>query len=893
MSIGNGITYLHDNSHNNALTTTPTTTTHDDTQKESFHEVYGESYSPSSSASREDTSSSDEEKKPQFHDLSRIILNTAKEPSPTQTDSSTDDEKKPQFHDLTRVTLNNPQEPSPREKQTDSGSARRSTSCDISKSPLTPESKKMKQTSRRVSDTATRSKTISLFKKSDDSSGGSSQGKHSKDHSIHHGLSHLSEKLHADKLYKSMSGSEHESLSAPSSQRETKDHSPRKKTSAGENDKVLFPFKDRRRSFSNSVSRNLFSTTSSDKSISSSDESSKEQRTLSKGRLSKKSSPRDGTTDSTHKIGNVSFATSNNYFVSSDPDKHVPSHSQIIGMSDIKKRVENQRLLQRYYESLKRVLGNPNVRLRADDNDNLWCDYSKEGQKEEDKEIIQTILYSTLKDAALLKNTWFFSGKLVSLKILGNMIETAYPTKNKLANVQRRMALKENKTQSKEDRCFLPPKDASQFPNDISMFQLGKIKIAEAVIPETETETKTSESGVSKKPYQPLMLEKSRLEDALEFKKNDLEQLNQRVAQYINNNKDANIFEKIFVMNLYKSTVENHHLFFEFLNAWTSNRALTPEMIRKAMTKKEDLKIKLESPLDKNPFLIHINEEIEFLSTSETFKYDKAYQGPPVIEPFLSNLPHKKEDEINELIEKLSSDMQILSLETFNLLNFDIFTLQESFGSLKQPDTYSNCLVNYIFETFNNLPNTYQNTSYNKSLSFNEYFFKYYMFFVKLGVALLKKHDYLSSSAINTGLESYAIDWIVQEMKNIPRPFQKELGYLKSTCSMRDNFIEMRDITSDCHNDQIFNTPSLCEFKNIILSFEAISRLDTDTTNIKANKIKRINDTFSMLRSNYATASKNHTMQTDVHNVVYRCNVTVEPVKPDKKLIHPNHKKSS
>ena len=142
MSIESGSsTYAH----NNSLAILITSDSPDDAKEKPSHEIYGDNSSPSSSASREDPS------------------------------SSMEDKKKPQFHDLSSITLNPILEQSlGGEAQTCSGSARRNSFSSISRPTLKSELEKVEKTSRRVSDTAAKSKTIRLLKKSDDS--GSSHG---------------------------------------------------------------------------------------------------------------------------------------------------------------------------------------------------------------------------------------------------------------------------------------------------------------------------------------------------------------------------------------------------------------------------------------------------------------------------------------------------------------------------------------------------------------------------------------------------------------------------------------------------------------------------------------------------------------------------------------------
>ena len=569
------------------------------------------------------------------------------------------------------------------------------------------------------------------------------------------------------------------------------------------------------------------------------------------------------------------------YVVSSDNEKNFEISNREIDRKLISERLKNQETLLNYFLYMKKVIANSKLCLQLDAYNGLGCHYSRKGASESEKQTIQTILYTTLLDALSLKNTMFFSsaGSPVLLENFDELITIVYPERDCNIELLRSQVLKEIERRSKKDKHHmqtvpsLEKENISLFPDETALLQINKIKNSE------------DES----------LHERFQLLDNIDVKKTEILELNRLVTNYIKRTDEkTSLLQKISFMNFYKSRTENYLLFLEFLKAWVSNPNIDEKSIKNATIKKDQLKIKLEEPYNKNPYLKRLNEEIEYLSAGINFEYDKGHKCVPEdVSAFLNDLQNAGSNKIHDFIDKISTDMKIHSTQTFNLMTFDTCMLSTSSKYPNESTLYSNCLVNFIFKTFNNVQTRHRLSHEKKANAFVENYFQLYMFFVNLGVELLKKHDYLSSMAIYMALESSAIEWVIKNRKDFPSSFQNNLSFFRSTFNPHDNYGNLRKIMEDCRADKIFHTPSTSIFTTFIHDFEKLSLVQDNRSQVKSLEIKNINDYFKEIRFNFETASKNHTPLSNIFSQIYSCNHPIEAIKPDAELIHSSMRKNS
>ena len=541
-------------------------------------------------------------------------------------------------------------------------------------------------------------------------------------------------------------------------------------------------------------------------------------------------------------------------------------------LREIKERLKNQGILQNLFNSLKTVMAKKDLCLDIDDYN---CVTIRKGHSNDSKnQKILSHLYSTLIESLSLNPMFCCSkGTLVSLQDVDELITKIYPERDNIVETIRLSVLKSFHNISKNDQRYKDCKnlEISQFPKDTSIFQINKIHI-------------TEEQNLN---------EKSKLILIVEEIKNELIHLNRKVTEFIHED-ETPLIQKITVMNFYKSRVENYYMLQSFLKGWVSNPLIDQKVLDRGFLSKEEIKIMPEATSEKYAFLRPFNEEIECLSVWKNSEYEKQSDNALDVEDFLNELPLPRPNspKMHQVLNIISNDLKIYSAQTFKFNTFDTCILSTSSPYADDTTGYCNSLVNFIYKNFNTLQQRYKLSHDNKHHNFTESFFNLYMFFVNLGCELIQKHDYLSSMAIYTALENPAIEWVIKNKKDIPTAFQNNLSKFSETCSLEGNCVKLREIMKDCQLNKVFHTPSLYLYLKIINNFELLSLKSNNPEEAKSLEIKNINDFFNELRINFETAYKKHTPQSDIFYQISSCSHSIEPIKPDSKLIHPSKKSS-
>ncbi len=573
----------------------------------------------------------------------------------------------------------------------------------------------------------------------------------------------------------------------------------------------------------------------------------------------------------------VTFA-SKSKLVNSDPEKDSDSHA-LFDKELIKERLINQEVLLNLYQCLKKVVADPKLCLHFENNNFMGCQKVKaqapDKQKEKDATILRS-LYLTINEANFKENRLFFSskGSPAYLEDLDELITKIYPIRDGDIEVMRTSFLDLIQMCSKKDEEHLRQMRIEN--NGIPLLQKKQsLYLLKEIKPE-EKETKSKDKTLNNR---------AKLIELMKAKKDETEDLIKEVTSHINSPENEVSFEeKLSALNFYKSRLENYLIFMEFHKA--SNRQIHEEVLKFGTLKRDQLKIKISSPLCKNPFIKRLSEDIEFITLEKSFEYDKCLDGALDVALFLNaKLPELNSSEMRKFLDLISTDMKIYSAQTFNLITFDTFNLATTFDFPDESARYSNSLFNFIAKTFNAIQPIYK-----KQHILTENYFNLYMLFVNLGVELINKHDYLSAMAIYTALEKPSIEWIIKEQKELPEAFKENLSRFNKTFNTAGNFAYLREKIAKFRNNKIFHTPSLSIYLRMINNLEKLSLTNGPNAQFKSMQIKDMNDYFNDLRFYFESASKNHVPQTNIFYQISSCTEAIEPIKPALEI--PAHEKS-
>ncbi|HEV8052650.1 MAG TPA: RasGEF domain-containing protein, partial [Parachlamydiaceae bacterium] len=590
----------------------------------------------------------------------------------------------------------------------------------------------------------------------------------------------------------------------------------------------------------------------------------------------KKSSPRDllsAPIVQSERIGNnVKFALRSSV-VGSDSEKEICQFTHLLDKDLIKERIRNQKLLLNSFYCLKRVVANPLLGLHLDSANSLSCKHKKREYDPLEKQRILSFLYAIMIDAISLKNTVFFTNKnlLVSLENLDELIKTLFPERDGNIELIRSSLL------LAMQRCFEKDKKNLHLPS-ISALENANISLFHTNTPFFQLKKLDS-------PEDENMNNESKLIAILESKKNDMEELINHVTCFINRpESEITYLEKISALNFYKSRVNNYHLFLEFHKTWASNTSINDRVLKSGNIRKDKLKINMDAPFNTNSFLLRLSDEIDYLTLGLSFEYDKYYDGLMNINSFLNELMTSDVNnaEMHQFLDIISSDMKMGSAQTMNLMTFDTCMLSTSSKYPSESICYCNSVANYVYKNFNYLIKNFRSSLKDiKPHNFVDNYFKLYMFFVNLGVELIKKNDYLSSMAIYTTLENSSISWIMgRKDVHVPVNFQENLQIFRSTMNPYDHYGNLRKIMEESRKNKIFHVPSFTIYTTFIHEYEKLSLLK-ESSQAKSLQIKNVDDYFNELRFNFESAAKNYAAQSNIMAEISSCTHPIEPLKPD------------